>query len=109
MSGIDYQALRMTISMEHVLRLLNYNPSYRRGEQLRGACPIHDPSALGEPRCFSVHLGRGLFRCFACAAGGNQLDLWAQLHHLTLYHAACDLCQRAGVGTPLISSRSAGR
>jgi DNA primase len=102
MSGIDYQALRMAISMEDVLRLLDYNPSYRRGEQLRGACPIHDPSARGEPRCFSVHLGRGLFRCFACAAGGNQLDLWRLVHRLPLYEAARKLCHEARVPIPLI-------
>lgn len=105
MSGIDYTALRAAASMEQILRLLEYKPSYRRGEQLRGACPIHDPSAANEQRCFSVHLGCGLFHCFVCKAGGNQLDLWRLAHRLPLYEAALKLCHAAQIPPPLTPPR----
>jgi DNA primase len=95
MAGIDYRALRSAISLEQILRRLDYRPSSRRGQQLRGTCPIHDPSGLGDRRCFSVHLGRHVFRCFACGARGNQLDLWRLVHRLPLYESALLLCQAA--------------
>jgi DNA primase len=105
---IDYQALRQQIPMEHVLDLIDYHPTSRRGHQLRGACPFHG-SRQPNPRCFSVELKRGLFRCFECGAQGNQLDLWVQLRRLPLREAALDLCEHAGLRIPAIDSRSAAR
>lgn len=105
---IDYRALRNQIPMERVLDLIDYHPTSRRGEQLRGACPLHAPENPN-PRCFSVDLTRGLFRCFECGAQGNQLDLWVRLRRLPLHKAALDLCHHAGVRIPVINSDSAAR
>lgn len=103
---IDYRAVRQQIPMQRVLDLIGYRATSRRGHQLRGPCPLHaaKPSHL---RCFSVNLRSDLFRCFSCGARGNQLDLWAQLHSVSLYTAAADLCAHAAVRIPLISSNSA--
>ena len=87
--------------MERTLALLGFRAFSRRGEQLRGACPIHDPLRTGDRRCFSVHLGRGVFRCFGCGARGNQLDLWRLAHRLPLYDACLDLCRAAHHQPPL--------
>ena len=106
MTGIDYRLLRTAVPMEHVLRLLQYQPTCRRGEQLRGPCPIHDPQLLGLDRCFSVHLGRHVFRCFHCGAGGNQLDLWRLVHALPLHDAALDLCRQAHILPPATKHHS---
>jgi DNA primase len=100
MSGIDYRLLRAAVSMEQVLRLLQYRPTCRHGEQLRGPCPIHDPQLLGDGRCFSVHLGRHVFRCFHCGAGGNQLDLWKLAQGLPLHAAALELCRQLNLPPP---------
>ena len=105
---IDYRAVRCQIPMGRVLELIDYRATSRRGQQLRGACPLHPAKPLHD-RCFSADLTKGLFRCFHCQAQGNQLDLWAQLHHLTLYHAARDLCHRAGVRVPRVDSRPAAK
>ncbi len=105
---IDYRALRQRVPMERVLELLDYHPTACRGGQLRGACPFHVP-AHPDPRCFSVNLIRGLFRCFECGAQGNHLDLWARYRGLPLYRAAIDLCNHAGVRIPTINSDSAAR
>jgi DNA primase len=105
---IDYRALRNQIPMERVLDLIGYHPTSCRGRQLRGPCPIHAPQR-SSPRCFSVELTRGLFRCFDCGAQGNQLDLWARLQRLPLHKAAADLCHHAGVRVPEINSDSAAR
>ena len=100
MPGIDYPALRATLSMEQVLTLLRYQPAHRRGPQLRGSCPLHDPAATGDRHCFSVHLERQAFRCFTCGAHGNHLDLWRLVQRLPLYEAALDLCRHAGIQAP---------
>jgi DNA primase len=79
--------------MERVLELIEYHPTSRRGPQLRGPCPFH-ASKTCSPRCFSIHLTKGLFRCFHCGARGNQLDLWSQLHRMSIHDAAIDLGRR---------------
>jgi DNA primase len=105
---IDYRALRNQMPMARVLELIGYHPTSRRGDQLRGACPFHVTERPG-PRCFSVELTRGLFRCFDCGAHGNQLDLWARLRSMPLHKAAQDLCQHADVCIPWIEPGSAAR
>jgi DNA primase len=105
---IDYRALRHQIPMERVLELIGYQPTSRRGCQLRGPCPFHAPKHP-HPRSFSVNLTRGLFRCFECGAQGNQLDLWVRFQGLPLHKAALDLCHHASVRVPEIKSDSAAR
>jgi DNA primase len=95
---LDYLAIRQQISMRQVLDLLAYEPTDRRGHQWRGRCLL-TPHA-GHPaaaRCCCIHVERHLFYCFACRRGGNHLDLWAAIHHLTLRAATLDLCQRLGI------------
>jgi DNA primase len=105
---IDYRALRNQVPMERVLDLIDYHPTSRRGRQLRGPCPFHAPEHP-LPRYFSVELTKGLFRCFACGAQGNQLDLWAQLRGLPLHKAALELCEQAGVRIPVTDRDSDAR
>ena len=47
----------------------------------------------------SVHLGKGVFRCFhpECKAQGNVLDLWSRHTSLPLREAAVDLVRRFDV------------
>ena len=90
---LDLAALRRLVSIEHVLRHLGYLDGLQGpGPQRRGPCPLHD--APSDPhRSFSVHLGKGVFRCFhpGCQAQGNTLDLWAAYHRLPLGQAAQSL------------------
>lgn len=91
----DLAALRRQVSIEDVLRHLGYLASLQGpGPQRRGPCPLHDDPG-DRQRSFSVHLGKGLFRCFhsACQAQGNTLDLWAAYHHLPIHQAAQTLAQ----------------
>jgi transposase InsO family protein len=81
---LDLATLRRQVSIQEVLGHLGYLDSLRgAGPQRRGPCPLHD--APSDPhRSFSVHLGKGVFRCFhpTCQAQGNALDLWAAYHRL---------------------------
>jgi hypothetical protein len=98
---IDFARLRPQITMEQVLRELQWSDRLSgRGAQRRGPCPIHEPSA-SQGRCFSVHLGKKVFQCFeaSCGAKGNALDLWAKSRGLTIHQAAHDLAQRLEITT----------
>ena len=99
MTSVDYAAVRAAISIDLVLELIDFTPTERRGVQLRGPCPIHG-SQSARSRSFSVNLDKNAFRCFGCGAQGNQLDLWAKVHQLSLAQAACELCTRANVPLP---------
>jgi putative transposase len=92
---LDFALLRRQVSMTDVLRHLGYLDALRGGgPQRRGPCPLHD--APGDrKRSFSVHLGKGVFRCFhpSCSAKGNTLDLWAACQRLEIAPAAQSLAE----------------
>jgi len=92
---LDMAALRRKVSIEEVLKRLGYfDPLRGAGSQRRGPCPLHDAPA-DRHRSFSVHLGKGVFRCFhpECQAQGNTLDLWAAYCRLPVGLAAQNLAQ----------------
>ncbi len=64
-----------------------------------GRGPIHDPTGVGDPVCFSVHLDRQGFHCFRCHAQGNQLDLWRQVHQRPLFPAWEAITAQGAVAT----------
>jgi len=106
MRGIDFRRLRSEIGMEAVLGLLGFVPSRRRGDQVRGPCPVHEPSLPRSPS-FSANLAKNACRCFRCGLSGNQLDLWAAATRQPLYQAAIELCARLRRPIPRLSSRPA--
>jgi len=60
-----------------VLDLLRFQPTAKKGVQLRGPCLLHESRSDGSP-VFSVNLAKNAFQCFKCRVAGNQLDLWAR-------------------------------
>jgi len=102
MPSIDFAELRAQVTMGQVLELLRYEPRVKSGDQVRGPCPIHG-STSKTSRIFSANLQRNVFQCFKCEAQGNQLDLWAQVHDLSVYDAALDLCSKLNIEPPLLS------
>jgi DNA primase len=101
MPGIDFRELRSLVSMAEVLTLLGFEAETRRGEQVRGPCPLH--GSADRSRVFSVNLSKNTFQCFKCAAAGNQLDLWASATNKPLYEAALDLCRRLNRDIPYVN------
>jgi DNA primase len=105
MPGIDYRAVRASIRLTDVLDLIDYQPRSRFGAQLRGPCPLHGSSAPTS-RVFAAHLGKNVYHCFRCGAGGNALDLWVALTGQSLHAAVIDLCQRLHRPVPWLPVRS---
>lgn len=99
MASVDFAAARRAIPIARVLELLRFEPALRRGDQLRGPCPLHG-SKRPESRSFSVNLTKNAFRCFVCGAAGNQLDLWRLATQLPLLEATVDLASRLNVPLP---------
>lgn len=102
MPAIDYRRARVQLRLAEVLALLGYQPHCRHRLQWRGPCPLHG-SRSASSRVFSAHLGKNLFHCFRCGAGGNALDLWAALQRLPLHEAVLDLCQRLHQEVPWLN------
>lgn len=90
---IDYAELRREVSIAAVLELIGWMPVSRKGDQVRGPCPIHR-SENTHSRSFSVNLKKNAFQCFGCGKKGNQLDLYMFVTSQTLYQAAKDLTTR---------------
>lgn len=101
MPGIDFQRLRMEITMEQVLALLHFETVTRSGSQWYGACPLH-ASTSARPRYFSVNVEISRYCCHRCQSRGNQLELWAAVTHLPLHQAAIDLCHALGRDVPWV-------
>jgi transposase len=93
--SIDFPYLRSQITMERLLTHLGYFNRLRGGgAQRRGPCPVHG-TKRDQGRTFSVHLGKNVYQCFhpPCAASGNVIDLWSQIHQLTTYEGAVHLAE----------------
>jgi DNA primase len=106
MPAIDYRRARAELRLLDVLELIGYQPHQRRGLQWRGPCPLHRSRSVTS-RVFAAHLGKNLFHCFRCGAGGNALDLWAALRRLPLHAAVLDLCERLGRPVPWLPTTAA--
>jgi DNA primase len=108
MPAIDYRRARAELRLIDVLELIGYEPRCRHGSQWRGGCPLHG-SRSATSRSFAVHLGKNLFHCFRCGAGGNALELWAALSRLPLHAAVLDLCQRLHREVPWLNQPQSSR
>jgi len=90
---VSFAEVKAAVSMRLVLEDYGVLEKLRRSgrEQYRGRCPIH----RGEGRdAFHAHLGKNVFHCFACGAGGNVLDLVAELEQCSAREAALRLQRR---------------
>jgi DNA primase len=105
MPGIDYREARARVRLAEVLELIGFEARSGFGDQLRGPCPVHG-SRSATSRSFAAHLGKGVWHCFRCKAGGNVLDLWSAVSKLPLYAAVLDLYTRLGREVPWLPSRS---
>jgi len=99
MPWIDFREARGRLRLAEVLQLVGFEPVSRIGNQVRGRCPVHR-SRSRRSRSFAAHLGKNVWHCFRCGAGGNALDLWVMVTRQPLHAAVVDLCQRLGRDVP---------
>jgi hypothetical protein len=82
-----------------VLELLGFEPRTRAGPQWRGPCPVQGTQSPTRRSC-AAHVGKGVWYCCRCGAGGNALDLWARATGQDLDAAVLGLYRRLGRPVP---------
>jgi DNA primase len=86
---VSFSEIKNRVTLERVLRSYRVDWLRRSGlQQYRGRCPIHQGQGV---EAFHANLGRGVFHCFACGAGGNVLDFVAAMDGCSLREAALRL------------------
>jgi hypothetical protein len=83
MPGVNFEVIRMEITMQQVLNRLGFHPTSRSGNQLHGPCLVHGSTST-RSRTLSVNLDTGRYYCHKCYSNGNQLELWAAVHQMTI-------------------------
>jgi DNA primase len=91
---VDYGELRRRLDMEEVLAWMDWRANSRKGEYLRGSCPLCGESKSPRARNFVVHINRKIFKCFGCDEGGDVLVLWSKYHKIEENQAANELQNR---------------
>lgn len=104
LAPINFAAVKATVGIHDVLHLLNWQAVRRRGDELRGPCPVHGSSSPAST-IFAANIVRNIWKCHKCDAGGNQLDLAA--HYFGLppdqsVRIAVALCREYGIEIPRI-------
>jgi DNA primase len=86
---VNFSEVKKRVKLDRVLRSYGVNWLRPSGEQqYRGRCPIHQGQG---PEAFHAHLGRNVFHCFACGAGGHVLDFVAAMEGCSMRDAALRL------------------
>lgn len=105
MPGVNFAKVREQVSMSDVLRLLDFEPTSVRGDQVRGRCPLHSTSVDGNGRrghSFSANVRLGRYQCFGCGSRGHALELWSSVREVSLFAGAIELCELLGLEVPWI-------
>lgn len=98
MPYIDFEELKHRVSVEDVMRLIGWKPSYRDRGGYRGPCPIHKSRS---PTSKSFSVSQDGFQCFTCKAKGDLIRLYATVIGVREYPAALQLAAILGVELPL--------
>lgn len=99
MQPIDFREVRRLISLEAVLRHMNWHCRSRFGHTAYGPCPLR---CSDYARVCSVDFNSNLWCCHHCFEGGNQLDLWSKYQGMATYTAALSLCKELGFEVPYL-------
>ena len=87
---VDFKAVKAAVSIEQVLSHYNVNWLRKKGDELRGRCPIHKGEGSDT---FHVNVSKRAFHCFSCKKRGNVLDLVAAMEGCGVRDAAMKLSE----------------
>src|SRR5262245_56651885 len=97
-SLVDFKAIKQAVTIEQVLSHYQVNWLRRKGEELRGRCPIHQ----GEGQeAFHANTSKNNFNCFSCGKHGNVLDFVAAMEQCSVRDAAVKIQQWFSVSAPV--------
>jgi DNA primase len=70
----------------------------KRGANYKACCPFHSEKTPS----FTVHAGKGLFKCFGCGAGGSIFDFVMQIEGCGFPEAVRIVAQKSGIPIPTV-------
>jgi DNA primase len=71
----------------------------KRGANYLACCPFHSEKTPS----FTVHAGKGLFKCFGCGAGGSIFDFVMQIEGCGFPEAVRIVAQKSGIPIPVVA------
>jgi hypothetical protein len=95
---VDFQLVKEAVDMQMALDHYGIKGLVKRGEELRGPCPIH--KGAQQSKNFTVNTRKNAFKCFsaACGARGNVLDFVAAMERCSIRDAALKLQECFAIG-----------
>ena len=70
----------------------------KRGANYLACCPFHSEKTPS----FTVHAGKGLFKCFGCGAGGSIFDFVMRIEGCGFPEAVRIVAQKSGIPIPAV-------
>ncbi len=70
----------------------------KRGANYLACCPFHSEKTPS----FTVHAGKGLFKCFGCGAGGSIFDFIMRIEGCGFPEAVRIVAQKSGIPIPVV-------
>lgn len=65
----------------------------KKGRNYEALCPFHDDQKIGN---FSISKEKGIYKCFACNAGGNAINFVQRIEHLSYKDAVLKTAELIG-------------
>src|ERR1700674_5012431 len=78
---VDFRLVKQQVTIVMVLDHYGVNWLRKKGDELRGRCPIHKGEG---DRTFHANPVKGAFKCFSCKAKGNVLDFVAAMEQCSV-------------------------
>jgi DNA primase len=82
MAWVNFRELREKLDFREVLRHYGVVINAPNKVQHHGKCPLPTHQGQRRSQSFSVHLDRGIWKCFGCGAQGNILDFACRMENL---------------------------
>jgi DNA primase len=101
---VDFKVVKAAVTMQMVLGHYNINWLGKKGDELRGRCPIHKGEGQNT---FHASIVKNNFQCFSCKKKGNVLDLVAAMEQCSVRDAAVKLAEWFSLATKSESERMA--
>ena len=70
----------------------------KRGSNYLARCPFHSEKTPS----FTVHAGKGLFKCFGCGAGGSIFDFIMRIEGCAFPEAVRIVAEKSGIPIPVV-------
>jgi DNA primase len=103
---VDFRRVKTAVSLSMALEHYGINWLRKKGDELRGRCPIHKGEGTDT---FHANLVKNAFHCFSCKARGNVLDFVAAMEQCTVRDAAVKLAEWFSVVSDGPSQQSPAR